>query len=251
MVTILAEQQVPAVSAVPPPQLLTPLPDAKQIKQTPNQNKHAPNQTKYAPKHNTKMTTTPENDERFDPTDVLNSAMLVDDNSSYMSDAYSVSSGRERRTKRRRPAKYADDDNEKCDAAARTQLWRDTKEVRQLRLLGRVVPADMVYVEASHEERQQGAKEKVVRRRNRRRPNSVDEADDSPPARMSDTLHAAPAAAGAYTETTRSAPGRRILPLVAAGVHVRQLKTARAQYTAPVIDIQTDSQVRGGLWSFG
>lgn len=140
------------------------------------------------------------------------------------------------------------DNDAKITPAARAQLSRDTKVVERLRLLGQNVPDDLLYVDESIDERRLCAQQKVAGRRKRKSGN-----DNESPVRQicPRNANSAPAAVSIVSEadnentqrtTKRAQRPCRIVPLVAAGVHLRQLRQVRAQYATPVSGNAADSK---------
>ena len=189
----------------------------------------------------------------------LDTTLLKRDIDVYDSDAHSIASSRSRRTNRRKPAKYA---NDTFTAAARAQLSRDRKKVKELRLLGEQLPDTLVYVDAPHGERRKCAQQKVDSRPPRRS-YPLERIDGAPLATRA-RLTAGAVECNVVTTgtdgdalnkqveqastTARIAPlsrPRRAVPLVAAGVHLRKIHTTQARYATPITENTADSQIKG------
>lgn len=183
------------------------------------------------------------NDKNLDSNTVHNTAMIAADLLDYESDTLSIASTPLQRTPR--PSTNGD---AKCSAAARAQLSRDMKAAAHWRALGRELPTHLAYVDTSIHERRQKAKEKVDARRSKQ-----DTTDAGAPLAVHAGAHNADNTtvnSEVTNETsrvaTRAPRPHRIVPVVAAGVHMRQVQKVRSQYTTPVTDTAVNLKTRGG-----
>jgi hypothetical protein len=189
--------------------------------------------------------------ENEDPNRAHNTAAHQDDYSE-LSDTQSISSARERRQNVRKPAKFDDsanyDDSAKFTSAARAQLYRDKKAAERVRMLGQAVPDELAYIDAPNDERQRHAQRKVDLRRRRHQPKATPFDGVRTAARGND-VHAATNANGTPA-TKRVLCPRRLVPLLAAGVHIRRVQKVRAKYATAVTVNAADTQMKSGQSCF-